>query len=94
MRGGLSAGPGCNPAPRRCGARPRRPPGTRRSNAAAPALKTLHTHLRQRAGLLVIARGLAVQTAGVNGRVLRGGEQDPLISQEGVLKGLLGGPEK
>ena len=75
MRGGVSPGPGCSPALRRC----RRHRGPPRSNAAPPPppLKTLHTHLGQRAGLLVLARGLAMQTAVANGRVLRGGEQDP-----------------
>lgn len=51
-----------------------------------PPLKTLHMHLGQRAGHLVLAGGLAVQTAVASDRVLRGGEQEPLISQEGVRK--------
>lgn len=40
------------------------------------------------------ARGLAMGTAVAKGRVPRGGGQDTRILQEGVLKGLLGGPEK
>lgn len=59
-----AAGTG-DPSPERC--------------APPTPLKTLHTHLEQRAGPLVLARGLAVQIAVADGRALRGGEQDPFI---------------
>lgn len=49
----------------------------RSPSSPPPPLKTLPTHLGQRAGLLILARGLEGQTAVANGRVLRGGERPP-----------------